>query len=33
MRAQEMMNLGSSDEMRYWNDVVLGLTGLKNLGK
>ena len=21
------------DEVRYWNDVVLGLTGLKNLGK
>jgi ubiquitin carboxyl-terminal hydrolase 8 len=33
MRAQEMMNQGSSDEIRYWNDVVLGLTGLKNLGK
>lgn len=33
MRAQEMMAQGSSDEIRYWNDVVLGLTGLKNLGK
>ena len=21
------------DEVRYWNDIVLGLTGLKNLGK
>jgi ubiquitin carboxyl-terminal hydrolase 8 len=21
------------DDVQYWNDVVLGLTGLKNLGK
>lgn len=21
------------DDVRYWNDIVLGLTGLKNLGK
>ena len=35
MRAQEMMAManGSSDDIRYWNDIALGLTGLKNLGK
>lgn len=24
---------GGGDDVRYWNDVALGLTGLKNLGK
>jgi hypothetical protein len=25
--------VAGGDEVRYWNDIVLGLTGLKNLGK
>jgi ubiquitin carboxyl-terminal hydrolase 8 len=25
--------IAKGDEVRYWNDIVLGLTGLKNLGK
>lgn len=32
MRGLDQMASGG-DEVRYWNDVVLGLTGLKNLGK
>jgi hypothetical protein len=28
-----LSRLPESDDMMYWNDVALGISGLKNLGK
>lgn len=33
MRRMDTVPVGGKDKVGYWRDVVLGITGLKNLGK
>lgn len=33
MRGLDSVSAGGKDKVGYWRDVVLGITGLKNLGK